>query len=366
MKIHHKRPHHGCGTIRSLKAMALALFGVLALAGTESPPLTRGAEQGRGTRKSPSAARERPEMPRITQPVLFNTPEADRILAALQVFPPENPWNEDISQRPVHPNSQKMIASVGPQRNLGYNLDMGFVLVPPDQPRVPVQLGEGREESDPGPYPIPENAPIEDWPTNGKPLDVLQREGSGDRHVLVVDPMNRMLFELYAARKTASGWTASQASIFDLKSNRLRPDTWTSADAAGLPIFPAVIRFDEVERGMVEHAMRFTIRNSRRAYVYPATHFASRKTDPNLPRMGERFRLRQDYPISGFSPHAQAILKGLKKHGMFVADNGADWLISVAPDQRIQGLDDLRRVKGRDFEVIEPSAPIGRRARTKR
>jgi hypothetical protein len=232
---------------------------------------------------------------------------------------------------------------------------MCFILVPPDQKRVPVQLTAYREESDPGPYPVPDNAPIEDWPANGKPLDVIQREGEGDRHLIVVDPVNRKLFEFYTGRKARAGWTALQASIFDLASNRLRPDGWTSSDAAGLPIFPSIVRFDEVERGMVEHAIRFTIRNSRRAYVYPATHFASNKTSVDLPRMGERFRLRQDFDVSGFSPHPQAILKGLKKYGMFVADNGGDWRISVAPDNRIKDLDELRRVNGRDFEVIEPS-----------
>lgn len=173
--------------------------------------------------------------------------------------------------------------------------------------------------------------------------------------MLVVDPTNRILYEFYHARRTDSGWTAMQSSIFDLKTSKLRPDGWTSTDAAGLPIFPAVVRYDELERGMVEHAMRFTIRNSRRAYVYPATHFASNKTDVNLPRMGERFRLRQDFDASGFSPHARAILKGLKKYGMFVADNGGDWRISVAPDSRIKGLDDLRRVRGKDFEVVQPA-----------
>src|SRR5206468_6381092 len=129
----------------------------------------------------------------------------------------------------------------------------------------------------------------------GKPLEIYQREGRGDRHMLVVDPLKGMLFEFYQARKTDAGWTAAQASIFDLKSNRLRPDGWTSTDAAGLPIFPAVIRYDELERGMVEHAMRFTVKNTRRAYVYPATHFASNKKDENLPRMGERYRLRADF-----------------------------------------------------------------------
>ncbi len=310
---------------------------------------------GAGAVRTQSSGRERPQMPQITQPVMFNTPAADQILSALQVFPPDNPWNEDISKRSLHPNSKNLVASVGLEKPLAYNLDMAFILVPPDQKRVPVKINGYPDESDPGPYPVPDDAPIEGWPLNGKPLDVHQRQGEGDRHMLVVDPVKGILFEFYQGRKTNSGWVATQASIFDLNANKLRPDGWTSTDAAGLPIFPAVIRYEELERGMVEHAMRFTIRNSRRAYVYPATHHASRKTDVNLPRMGERFRLRQDFDISGFSPHAQAILKGLKLYGMFVADNGGDWRLSVAPDRRIQGLDDLRRVKGKDFEVIEPA-----------
>jgi hypothetical protein len=313
-----------------------------------------GGEQGQDARRTAPPGRERPPMPPIARPVMFNTPEADRILAALQVFPPDNPWNTDISQRPRHPNSRRLVASVGEEKRLAYNLDMGFILVPPDQKRVPIRLTSYPDESDPGPFPVPDDAPIEGWPLDGKPLDVIQRVGPGDRHMLVVDPVNRRVFEFYQGRRTETGWTAAQSSIFDLTSNKLRPDGWTSTDAAGLPIFPAVVRYDELERGMVEHAMRFTIRNSRRAYVYPATHFASKKTDANLPRMGERFRLRPDFDISGFSPHARAILKGLKKYGMFVADNGGDWRISVAPDGRIKGLDDLRRVRGRDFEVVQP------------
>ncbi|QEH35968.1 hypothetical protein OJF2_45250 [Aquisphaera giovannonii] len=320
-----------------------ALLGGLAIAG-DGPP------------SSPRPPR--PPMPKIDRPVMFDTPEADRILAALQVYPPDNPWNEDISGRPVHPNSRKIIASIGADKPLAFNSDMGFILVPPDQKRVPVVLGEYPGESDPGPYPIPGNAPVEGWPMNGEPLEKHQRGGEGDRHVLVVDPVNRKLYELYHGRKTARGWAADQSSIFDLASNRLRPDGWTSTDAAGLPIFPAVVRFDELERGRVEHAMRFTVRRSRRAYVYPATHFASPLRDENLPRMGERFRLRRDFDVSGFSPHTKALLVGLKTYGMIVADNGGDWRISVAPDRRIVGLDDeLRRVKGRDFEVIVPSGP---------
>ena len=301
-------------------------------------------------------ADDRPAMPAITRPLMFNTEEADRILAALQVFPPDNPWNEDISQRPVLKNSKEIVALIGADKPLAYNLDMSFILVPGNQPRIVVPILTYPGESDPGPYPIPDNAPIENWPLDGRTLSAAQSaKEDHDRHVIVVDPVNRMLYEFYQGRKSEAGWECACAAIFDLKSNKLRPDGWTSSDAAGLPIFPAIIRFDEVERGMVEHAMRFTVRNTRRAYVYPATHFASSKTDPDMPRMGERFRLRADFDISGYSPHVQAILKGLKKYGMFVADNGGDWRLSVAPDSRINGLDELRRLKGSDFEVIVPT-----------
>ena len=184
--------------------------------------------------------------------------------------------------------------------------------------------------------------------------------------MIVLDPHNGRLHEFFAVRRTKSGWQAAQASTFDLRSNKLRPDGWTSADAAGLPILPAVIRYDELESGMVRHAMRVTIRKTRRAYVYPATHFASRLTDPNLPRMGERLRLRSDFDLAGFSPQAQAVLKGLKKFGMLVADNGVNWCLSVAPDERIKGLEELTRVKGRDFEVVQVPGPnAGPRSRLK-
>ncbi|MCE5251845.1 hypothetical protein LLG96_16680 [bacterium] len=305
-----------------------------------------------------SIAGERPAMPAVTRPVIFNTDEADRILAALQVFPPDNPWNEDISRCPVLKNSKEIVALIGADKPLAYNLDMAFILVPGNQPRVDTRILTYPGESDPGPYPIPDDAPIENWPLDGRTLSAAQTaKETGDRHVIVVDPVNRMLYEFYQGRKTRTGWECACAAVFDLKSNKLRPDGWTSSDAAGFPIFPAIIRFDEVERGMVEHAMRFTVRNTRRAYVYPATHFASRKTDQDLPRMGERFRLRADFDISGYSPHMQAILKGLKKYGMFVADNGGDWRLSVAPDSRIEGLDELGRLKGSDFEVVAAPGP---------
>ena len=305
-------------------------------------------------------------MPSITKPILFCTPEADAICSALEVFPPDNPWNQVVSDWPLHPNSKNIIASIGEQKPLRYNADMGFVLVPPNQPRVDVKVVDYAGESDKGPFPVPANTPIEGWSAfyqrqgSGRSLtlDDVQRDvlkQGGDRHASVVDPVNRMLYEFYAMKKTDRGWQAAQCSIFDLKSNQLRPDGWTSTDAAGLPIFPATVRYDEIQRGIVEHAMRVTVVKTRRAYVAPATHFASPHNDENLPRMGERIRLKQDFDISGFSPEVQAILKGLKKYGMFVADNGIDWAISVAPDPRIPVLhEELRKIKGSAFEVVVP------------
>jgi hypothetical protein len=298
------------------------------------------------------------KMPKILKPILFNTPEADAIVSALEVFPPDNPWNLVVEDWPVHPNSKNIIASIGANKKLRYNTDMGYVVVPPDQKRIDVKLGSAAAESDKGPYPVPDNTPIEGYPAlyKGLTLDEVQRkdEADLDRHALVVDPTNRMLYEFYQMRKTDEGWIASGAAIFDLKSNKLRPDGWTSADAAGLPIFPATVRYDEIKRGMVEHAMRVGVGKTRRAYVYPATHYASKDTNENLPRMGERLRLKKDYDIRGFSPEAQAILKGLKKYGMFVADNGLDWTISVTPDARIRLLhEEFSRIKGSAFEVVQ-------------
>jgi len=301
------------------------------------------------------------KMPEISRPVMFNTPEADAIVSALEVFPPDNPWNQVVDEWPRHPDSDAIVASIGADKPLRYNPDMSYILVPPDQERVDVKITGYPGESDRGPYPVPDNVPIEGWPAyyqqfrSGKvpSLDEVQRGTGGDRHALVVDPVNRMLYEFFVMRKTDSGWQAAQASIFDLKTNELRPLGWTSADAAGLPVFPAVVRYDETQRGMVEHAMRVTVRKTRRAFVAPATHYASRHTNPEYPRMGERIRLKADFDISGFSPPVQAILKGLKKYGMFVADNGIEWAISVAPDPRIPKLhEELRRIKGSAFEVV--------------
>ena len=303
-------------------------------------------------------------MPKIDRPISFDTPEADAICSALEVFPPNNAWNLVIEDWPVHPNSRKIIDRIGAKKPFRYNPDMSFILVPPDQKKVDVKIVGYPDESDKGPYPVPDNVPIEGWPgwylKKKLSLEDVQRDKikeGGDRHAIVVDPTNRTLYEFYTMKKTDAGWQAAQASIFDLKSNKLRPDGWTSADAAGLPIFPATIRYDELKRGIVEHAMRVTFARTRRAYVHPATHYASKLKDEDLPRMGERFRLRQDFNIKGFSPEVQAILKGLKKYGMFCADNGLDWAISCAPDPRMPILHaELRKITGADFEVVTPPA----------
>jgi hypothetical protein len=287
------------------------------------------------------------------KPILFNTPEADAILAKMKIFPPSNAWNEDISKLPVRANSAAIIANIGPDKKLAYNLDMAFVIVSGRQAKVPVKLLQYADDSDPGPYPVPDNAPIENWPLSGESLEHIQRTGEGDRHLIVVDPQNNKLYEFYAARRTDAGWEASNEATFDLASNTLRPRGWTSSDAAGLPIFPAIVRYDECERGMVQHAMRFTVKKTRKEFIYPATHQAGSSTDPNIPAMGERLRLKADVDIATFPKHAKAIALGLKKYGMIVADNGGDWRISIAPDSRIHGLESLRSFQGSDFEVVQ-------------
>lgn len=293
------------------------------------------------------------KLPKLTAPILFNTPQADQLMSMIRITPADSAWHEDISKRPVLADSAAMIAGIGSDKPLAWNYDMGFIIVPATQAKVAVRLTEIPDESEPGPYPIPDNAPIEGWGIDGTPLEKLQREGDGDRHVIILDPYAGKLFELYHGKRTATGWEAGCAAIFDLTSNKLRPMGWTSTDAAGLPLLPAVVRHDECERGVVDHALRFTVVKSRKACIYPATHFASKITDPLVPAMGQRFRLKASVKTDHFPKHARAIAEALKRYGMIVADNGSDWRVSVAPDPRIQGLEALHAIKGSDFEVIQ-------------
>lgn len=295
-------------------------------------------------------------------PIMFDTEAADSVVAALEIFPPDNPFNQLVSAWPVHPNSENIVDAIGRDAPMRYNQDMAYVLVPPGQAQIEVDITQYAHASDNGPFPIPDNLPIEGWPAKfktgvarftGPTLREVQETGTGDRHAIVVDPVNRMLYEFANMYRLGDGWTATQASIFDLSSNDLRPDGWTSADAAGLPIFPATVRFDELARGEIEHALRVTVPKTTRQYVAPATHFASQLTDPNLPRMGERIRLRANFDMTGFSEQARTILRALQRYGMFVADNGNPWAISVAPDMRISDMhSEFRRLKGADFEIV--------------
>ncbi len=279
----------------------------------------------------------------------------DIALPAKTVFPADSPWNTDISREPVDTNSQAMLGSIGLGKGLhpdfgttyqGAPCGIPFIVVSGKQPKVPVQF-EYKDESDPGPYPVPADAPIEGGPA-----------AKGDRHVLMLDRDNWKLYELYAAYPVDGGksWKAGSGAIFDLASNKLRPAGWTSADAAGLPVFPGLVRYDEVmEKKVINHALRFTCQRTRRAYVSPATHFASKLTDAKFPPMGMRVRLRAGFDISKFPASAQVILTALKKYGMLLADNGSDWFISGAPDPRWNDddLHTLSRVKGSDFEVVK-------------
>ena len=286
---------------------------------------------------------------------------ANASLRGKRVLPADNPWNQDISNAPVDPHSATLIASIG--LNTGLHPDFGtvwngapngipYMVVSGAQAKVPITFTDYGDESDPGPYPIPATAPIEGGAA-----------GTGDRHVIVIDRDNWKLYELFSAypQSNGAGWHAASGAVFDLNSNALRPAGWTSADAAGLPIFPGLVRYDEVhELKEIAHALRFTAQSTRRAYVYPARHYASSNTSANLPPMGMRVRLKASYDISRFSPAVQVILKALKKYGMILADNGGNWFVSGAPDARWDDdeLSTLKTIKGSDFEVVQMGAII--------
>ena len=276
-------------------------------------------------------------------------------LGGRRLFPASNPWNTRVDKAPVDPNSDALIASIGGSlhADFGANLDgkpfgIPYIVVKGSQKKVAVKFGYA-DESDKGKYPIPKNAPIEGG-----------AKSTGDRHVIVVDRDKWKLYELYDARPVNGGksWTAGSGAIFDLKSNKLRPAGWTSADAAGLPILPGLVRYDEVKAGNITHALRFTVARTQKAYVAPARHWASDSTDPNLPPMGMRVRLKADFDISGYPKQARVILQAMKTYGMLVADNGANWFVSGAPDKRWNddALNTIKQVPGRAFEVVAMGA----------
>jgi len=273
-------------------------------------------------------------------------------------FPADNIWNTPVDGLPVDANSAVYIATIG--ATTGVHADFGsgtweggpigipYVTVPGTQPKVPIQFVASPDESDPGPYPIPPDAPIE----GGANSD-------GDRHVLALDTDQCTLYELYRAfLQPDDSWDADSGAIFPLNSNTLRPDGWTSADAAGLPILPGLVRYDEVAAGEIRHALRFTVPQTRQAYVWPARHFASSLTGGQYPPMGQHFRLKASVDIASFSPEVQVILRALQHYGMMLADNGSAWYLSGAPDERWDNdhLAELSQIHGSDFEAVDVSS----------
>jgi len=282
-------------------------------------------------------------------------------LEGCPIFPPDNPWNTDVSGYPLHPNSEALIDSIG--RHTGMHADFGtewqgapigipFVLVDSSTPAVPIDYTSWGDESDPGPFPIPPDAPIEGGP-----------DSDGDRHVLVIDTDHCVLYEIGNAYPIDEGasWEAGAGVEWDLTINDTHPEGCTSADAAGLPIFPGLARYDEiVTQGELTHALRFTVSSTRRAYIPPASHYASSNTDANLPPMGLRVRMKRGYDCSSYSTEIQVICAGLKRYGMIVADNGSDWYVSGAPDPRWNddALHDIDNITGDAFEVVDTGEAV--------
>ncbi len=285
------------------------------------------------------------------------TPGESPSLEGCLLFPADNIWNTPIDTLPVDENSDLYIDAIGRDETVhpdfgsglweGAPIGIPYTIVDASQAKTTVTF-DYADESGQEPYPIPKNPLIEGGP-----------DGEGDRHIVMLDKDTCTLYELFYAYPEGDGtWTAGSGAIFDLTSNALRPDTWTSADAAGLPILPGLVRYEEVAAGAVNHALRFTAPRTRRAYVWPARHYASELTDESYPPMGQRFRLKAEYDISGFSPEVQVILTALKKYGMMLADNGSSWFLSGAPDERWDNdiLRELRQLQGSDSEAVDVSS----------
>jgi hypothetical protein len=278
-----------------------------------------------------------------------------RHVSRCTLFPANNPWNQRVDRLPTASNSDAVVRSIGVDETMHADFGSGrwnggpigipYITVPGSQPLMKVKF-DYASESDKGPYPIPKNVPIEGG-----------RGSSGDRHALIVDKSRCRLYELYSLYPVNGGrtWKAGSGAIWNLSSNRLRPRTWTSADAAGLPILPGLARYDEVKRGSIDHALRFTVSRTRRSFVYPARHHASSETDPSLPPMGLRLRLKAGYDISRFPRQSRIVLRALKRYGMIVADNGSDWYVSGAPAKgwNNDDLHSLGNVRGGAFEVVD-------------
>ena len=276
-----------------------------------------------------------------------------------QLFPANNIWNTAVDKLPLESNSNAYVQTIGTAGSLhpdfgagqwnGADIGIPYVIVPGSQPKINITF-DYSGESDAGPYPIPPNPPIEGGYSS-----------SGDRHILIVDRDNCKLYEIYSAYPNQDGtWRGGSGAVFDLNSNTLRPDSWTSADAAGFPILPGLLRYDEIAKGEINHAIRLTVPKTRNTYVWPARHKASSLTGTQYPPLGQRFRLKSTFNISSYSPVNQIILKALKKYGLLLADNGSAWFITGAPDSRWDDndLNNLKKVKGADFEAVDCTSLI--------
>ena len=327
--------------------------------------------------------------PTVVTATLFNTPQADAIVSALQIMPKDNPWNEVITNRPVHADSGIIMArirsdlvAINANRNtVRVFAEMNYVLVPPSQPLIGMRFTEYPDDSDfyggtnpVATWPIPSNMPVETWPSNrpaGESNETWQRMViAQDRHSIIVQPgATSRLFETWQAVLTSNTptWQASNGAIFRFDSNDLRPAGWTSGDAAGLPLFPALIRYDECERGVIEHALRIVVNKSRREYIYPATHHASSITNANpdfasYAAMGQRVRLKSTFAVpAGWTKQSKAVATALKKYGALVADNGGFFSVSACPDQRFPAgcFDDVQTIDINQFEVVTTTGATG-------
>jgi hypothetical protein len=330
-----------------------SLVGILAIAascaGDPNPPpstgtggtTTGGAGNGPGTGGAPA-------------PNLGSTPPTTRgtsaAIAACPIFPADNAWNQDVSAAPVDPNSDRYLAAMNAATtklhpDFGSEPTYGipwFAVAPP--PTWAEMRFRYADESDPGPYPFPADAPVEGGAAS-----------AGDRHVIAIDPATCKLYEGFACRLAAPAWACDSGAIFDLRSNAQRPLGWTSADAAGLPIFPGLVRREEVQRGEITHALRFTVKRTQRAFVAPARHYASTLVQDDLPPLGIRVRLKAGFDLSPYSGHPLVVLKALKKYGMLLADNGSDWYFSGEsnPAWNDDELAPLKRVPASAFEVVQ-------------
>jgi hypothetical protein len=330
--------------------LAILACNLPARSGAEAVPP---ADSGEATLPSPSIPTSNAPLP-SEAPAQASDPGDGPTIGGCPLFPADHIWNTPVEGLPIHPRSGAYIASIG--ADTGFHPDFGSGEWEGEPIGIPVTLVDGSrvdpaevefyypDESDPGPYPIPDEPLI---------------EGGGDRHILLVDTADCTLYELYDMEQGGNGsWSGGSGAIWDLTGYSLRPDTWTSADAAGLPITAGLVRYEEVAGGAIHHALRFTAEETQRAYVWPARHYASDITDPDVPPMGQRFRLKADFDLSGYPAEVQVIFQAMKTYGIILADNGSDWFVSGEPNPNWDNemlVEAFRTLQGSDFEAVDVS-----------